>query len=151
DPNAVAAGPTSHGGHPVRLEPGAGHDPARQRLVVGSPDDDPVRPLLEPEHLTAGEHRTAGAFDVLGERERDPPEVDDPRRRRPEAAQARGMRLDLPDPLRAHPLEPRDSVRGRPLTEGVELAELALLDRDDELADPLDRDPPPLAVRLEVG
>src|SRR5690606_23820287 len=80
---------------------------------------------------------------------RDTPEVDDARAGAPQRADARGVRLDLPESLRTHVLEALDAVRDGTLLERLEPRQLLLRQRDHELAGALDGDRVLLAEPLE--
>ena len=71
---------------------------------------------------------------LRGVRQGDGPEVDDPRRRRPQRANARDAWLQLPDPLRTEDLQALYAVGGRPLAERLEPRQLGFAQRHDQLA-----------------
>ena len=69
----------------------------------------------------------------------------------PERADAGRMGLELTDALGPDLLEAGDLVGHRALADGREGRKLGRVERDDELAGPLDRDAALVAVRLQVA
>ena len=91
------------------------------------------------------------ARDLVGHRQRDAPEVDDAGSRAPEPLDARGVRLDLEDALTADVLEARHAVRQRPLAQGGESRQLAVIERHHELAAVVERDVVRLGEGFDIG
>src|SRR6185436_12026983 len=110
---------------------------------------DAVGALLEAGYRAARLDRAARRPDVIRVGVRDGTEVDDPGPGRPQPADPGGVRLELPDPLRADGLEPFDAIRAGLRLERLEPRQLVLRQGHDQLADPLDLDPPLRAVRLQ--
>ena len=143
---AVVAGQRRHA---VRPEAGAGDRPVGQDVAAGRRGEDAVGALLEAGHGPPGLDRPARGPDVVGVGVGDRPVVDDAGPRRPQPADPERVRLELPDPLRTDRLEALDAVLAGLRLERLEARQLVLRQGHDELADPLDLDPPLGAVRLE--
>lgn len=96
---------------------------------------------IEP-HDTAPEQDVAAAgLHFVGVRQRDATEVNDPSLRHVETANAGRVGLELADPVRLDVREPPEAVGEPAPLELRERSELAFVERDDELATELVRDP----------
>ncbi len=101
---------------------------------------------LETDHLAAEQELAPGGADVVGERLRDAPEVDDRRLGRVQRLHPRDVRLELADPVGPDQLGSRHAVLERAPVELLEPWDLRVVGGDDHLPAAQDRDPALLAV-----
>ncbi len=129
------------------MHAGADDDLARLDVAAGRFDDGRAAATDEPDDLAAEQQLASRGAHVLRVCVGDPREVDDRRLRRVERPDARGVRLELAQPLRPDQLDARHAVRERAAVELVEPRQLVLARRDDDLAAAEHRDAALVAVR----
>ena len=97
-------------GEPVGVYTGADNDPGRLDVADVRLDDGRPAAPCEPDNLAPEQQLASCGDHVLPERIGDAREVDDRRLRRVECPDARGVRLELAEPLRPDQLDARDAV-----------------------------------------
>ena len=136
-------------GDAIGVETRTGDHLARDDVTLGRADNDVRAPLIECSDRPPGVDGRSPIAEFPSDGKGDPPEVDDPGLRAPQALDPGRFGLDLEDPLRSHLLEARHTIGDGAITKRCQAPQLALVKGDDELAASLERDSMPLRELLD--
>ena len=149
DPGVGAA--AGHRRKPVGPAAGAEQRVPRPRLTAGVRQPQPPGRDAHAGDAAAGGDGAAGRLHVVRVRGGHPAVVDDAGLGRVQPVQRAHVRLDLGDAVAIHPCQAGHAVGGAAALELVQARHLAGLGCHDQLAAPLDRDLPRIAVLVQLA